>query len=187
MIFNEDNENRTAVKDFLTKYDGFNSIKAQEAYLKTIIKNEGYYVPYLTKDFFAKKIIETSNFNANGEVVYNGVKQYQCYIWALLIMYTNLDVSEIGFDQVFDELNKRKIIDKLVEMLPKDFKEFEIVFGMVATDFDKNHQEVHIDSNKMIQNIEFAVLKGVKDIFDILASEETLNIIKNLEQSVESV
>lgn len=168
-----ENENMTnkdliPISDFITKYKGMTSEKAKDLYLQTIVKNE--YVSYLVKQFWARQIVTGANFDKDGRVYFDGVKQYLSYIYAVLNLYTKLDAPTEGFNFYFDMLNEVGVIEKLESILPKDFKEFQIVYKIVEDDFRINHAVTHINVEDIGTQVEIGVLNGVNKVMELISS-----------------
>ena len=183
---NDDQKDRVTVEEFLEKYDSLTSEKAKELYLESVICPSDYYVSYALKTVLARKILEIANFNQNdGSLRFDGVKQYQLYIWTILSVYTNLFLPENEFDIVFDILSKKKMLDKIVQKMPEDKKEFDIVFNMTRDDFIMNYNKT--DYTKLFQQIRQEVLAVFDDILKqfLVSVNETQNEIKENSISTE--
>lgn len=164
-----DEEKRIPVLDFLTKYNGMTSDKAKEAYIKRVVRPDNYYVPYISKTVYANQILEIANFTKEGKVYFNGAKQYQLYIWTLLTLYTFFDVPNEGFEIIFDVLNQQGFLDILIDQMPNDKAEFDVVYHLSQKDFEKNYMETKVNTEDILNIIN----KGILDSMHIIIDEVT--------------
>lgn len=167
-VENVTNKELIPVKDFVTKYKGMTSEKAKDLYLKSIIKDE--YIPILVKQFWARQIITGANFDKDGRVYFDGAKQYLSYIYAVLNLYTKLDVPTEGFNFYFDMLNEIGVVEKLETILPKDFKKFQSIYKIIEDDFRSNHAVTHINVEDIGTQVEMGVLNGVNKVMELISS-----------------
>lgn len=169
------------VADFIAKYKGMNSDKARDLYLKSIVKDE--YVPYLVKQFWARQIIEGASFNEEGQVHFDGIKQYLSYVYTLLSLYTKLDVQGVGFNAQFDVLDEAGVIKNLESIMPKDFKEFQVMYKIVEDDFRENYAITRINIEDISTQVEIGVLNGVNKVLSLISEAlQDENVVAQLQQ-----
>lgn len=162
----ESKEALVPISEFIAKYKNRASDKSKDLYLKSIVKEE--YVPYLIKQFWARQIIEGANFDKEGNIHFDQIKQYMSYMYTVLSLYTKLDVSSNGFNIQFDTLNENGVIKRLEENLPEDFKEFQSVYKMVEDDFRTNYAVTHINTDEIGKQVEIGLLNGVNKVMDLI-------------------
>jgi len=169
------NGDKISIADFVNKYSKMASDKAKEALIQSVVRNNDYYVPYNEKFVYANQIIENSSFDKNGNIHYNGAKQYQLYIATILALYTKLDVPSDTFNITFDILNQNRLLDIIVEAMPSDKDDFDIMLSMAKDDFDRNYGMRQMDINNITNAVYKGLIKGINDIFDGI-NIDTLNI-----------
>lgn len=162
----ESKEALVPISEFIAKYKNRASDKSKDLYLKSIVKEE--YAPYLIKQFWARQIIEGANFDKEGNIHFDQIKQYMSYMYTVLSLYTKLDVSSNGFNIQFDTLNENGVIKRLEENLPEDFKEFQSVYKMVEDDFRTNYAVTHINTDEIGKQVEIGLLNGVNKVMDLI-------------------
>lgn len=133
-------EKRITVDEFLKTYNKFSSDTAKQTYLKTIIKHNQY-VGYATKIVMANMILEKSCFNKDtGEVCFDSCKKYLMYVWAVLHMYTLIDMNVEHIMDDYDKLESNNWICLLMSMIPeRELKQFDTVLKMRQDDLIANH------------------------------------------------
>lgn len=155
------------VMDFITKYNGLKSDTAKEAYLSSIVL-EDVYTPYVSKMVTVDKLLQTAHI-INDRVIFNTPKEYQLYIFTLIMLYTRLDVDG-NTSEIFDELSKNELIDLLVAEIEKknedDYKTFNIVFKMAKDDFLMNFAKTNLDNEAIVNAVGTGIMQGMMSIMD---------------------
>lgn len=134
------NEERKDILECSKKYSTTSSKQLRIALLTSIMRPSDYYVPYFEKIQKANKIISIANKSNNitdCRYYYNSPRQYFLYTQALLEMYTLLNVTD-NYMEEFDLLNKGGFLNAIIDQMPEDKKEFDVVFGMVKDDAERN-------------------------------------------------
>ena len=165
---NKDNE-KIYVMDFVKKYNDLKSDTAKEAYFSSILK-ENVYVPYINKMVFIDKLLQSAHIVDN-KVIYNTPKEFQMYTLTLILTYTNLDFGkDTNTNEIFDELNKCGLIDKLINAIGEknevDVNEFASLFKMAKDDFMMNFAKTNLDNEAIVNAVCAGIMQGMMSIMD---------------------
>ncbi len=169
-------ESKISVLDFIKKYNSMTSDKAKKTYLQRVVKGDDYYIPYTEKVVYARDILEIANFDKEGKVLFNGAKQYLLYICTVLTLYTMLDISHKDFSVAFDLLNQQNLIDVLLENMPDDKTEFDVIFQLAQGDFEKNYGEIKFNVNDITNMINKSMTDSIQIVLDIINNIVNTNI-----------
>ena len=158
---------RIDIKSFLGSYDKANTSQLKDATLdhKIVVQN---YVPFMVKRAYARQLMEASHFTKDGGAKLDLTKQYLLETMALLDMYTNLEVMECEEkpDWIYDELNRRGLIDGILEKIPQtELKEWKRVLDFVYTGFYDEYFSMKKYLDDRIENLADGLVK-VMDIIE---------------------
>lgn len=179
-------EKKYTVKEFCKKYNDVNTEQIRESLLQSIINP--HYINYEIKITICKNIIESSYYkkdrNGNKKLYIDSPIQYLLYCLQIVEQYTLIKVDFDNVVEDFNLLNKSKILDEIINILPEyELKEFNIVLDMVRNDAIQNEYETHAFISNQIER--FSELFGhiVKSSIDNLST-----VIKNMdEKTVDSL
>ena len=129
-----------SIIDFVKKYNSTTSEQIKKTMLNNISKEQSTYVPYQQKIEAAINIIEEANYVYNGKnkkYFFNSPVQYLNYVKTLLALYTNFQLND-SFYEEYDILNQYDLLKVIIQRMPVDKVEFDIVFNMVRDDAERN-------------------------------------------------
>lgn len=121
-------------KDFIEE---FNNADNESAFLESHIITE--YVPYEKKITICNNVIKNTFYDENNNIKINSPASFMFYSLSLINEYTDIDVDfAIGLE-IFNELNKLDLIDKITGSIPNNEQlEFSAIMDMMESDFQKN-------------------------------------------------
>lgn len=142
------------IKELCDKIDTINIETARSAYLKSAIKIRKY-VPFAQKTYEAQGLVRASNVNSKGEVFLNSPKQYLNNVFALLHLYTDLELTPENWIESYDLLNERGLVTEIIDMIPNgEREEFEVIRSMAYSDFMENEVSFRSWANRKIVSVE---------------------------------
>lgn len=136
--------NKINVKEFVDGYMKCATAKTKESYLKKIQIKE--YVDYEVKMALATKVVNASSYNSDKQnvVKVNAPMRYILFVYTVLSYYTNLDMDSTKMFEQFNLLNKNKLIDEIIKLIPEhEISEFNKIVSMTYEDFLTNYYEPH--------------------------------------------
>lgn len=146
------------VKDLCDKIDAIGTDLGKSTYLKSAIKINGY-IPFARKTLEAVSLVRASNINEKGEVFLNSPKQYLNNVFALLQLYTDLEINPEDWCSQYDLLNEHGLITQLIELIPANERtEFEVIRDMAYSDFIENEASFRSWLTRKLSSAEQAFL-----------------------------
>lgn len=143
-------EERINIDELISKYTSFNSKDAKRNYLAKTVKTVDY-LPFASVCVNANSIVDNTSFDENGNIHIDSCKRYIMYTFAILKLYTNLDVHEDSFTDEFDKLCKAKMLNEIIALIDEDqVKTFETVLKMKTDDAITNNYGIQNYINKNI-------------------------------------
>lgn len=142
---------------------------AVEQFLKKTLEVKEY-VPFKKKEEIVKTIIEYNLEENNGIKKIDSINQYLSFISAMLVSHTNLEISEVPADD-YDLLAEHDLIEQIVALFAKDYKEFETLLKMaVADELEDNNLSVVVSKffNGILDKVDdvVALVANVAEGFD---------------------
>ena len=141
---------------------------AVEQFLKKTLDVKEY-VPFKKKEEIVKTIIEYNLEENNGIKKIDSINQYLSFISAMLVSHTNLEIEDPADD--YDLLAEYGLVEQIVSLFAKDYKEFETLLKMaVADELEDNNLSVVV--NKFLNSVSdkfddiVALVANVADGFD---------------------
>ncbi len=118
------------------------NIKAE--YLKDNLKIVTTYIPFNAKKACSESILQSSCVTTPSEnqmdIKIDSCTKYISYIFTLIMVYTNLNISDIDISDGYDKLLTTGLSGIIMNKIPpKDKEEFDMVLQMVTEDFIANH------------------------------------------------
>ena len=184
----ENIERKIDVKEFVKKYNTFNSKDAKRKYLESMII-EDKYVDYLVKVKYARDILAISCIDKDtGEIKMDSCKKYILYICTLINLYTKFEITSNKAVESYDLLDMNKLVDPILELMPEhEYKTFNTIFKMCQDDLMTNNYEIHGFINRKIKNAYPYISKQVSpllnnltEILNNLDDDKVINILKHI-------
>ena len=168
-------ESKISVLDFIKKYNSMTSDKAKKTYLQRVVKGDDYYIPYTAKVVYARNILEIANFDKEGNVLYNTSKQFILYVYTLLQMYTLLSIDHMDWVVVFDILNSNNVLDEIINALPKDRNDFEMIYKMVQEDFEKNYRVYQLNTKEIVDAVQSSIMSTIHSVLTQIQNDTKIS------------
>jgi hypothetical protein len=130
-----------------------------DAAIEKIVKHDAY-IPYEEKIEISRKIVNETSYtdvlDINGKPTgiskfhVDSTKRWFMYSLAVIRNYTDIEISDNPLKD-YNELQKRGLIDKIIDKLPdNEYEQFSTVFKMVCDDkFSNEHSMESIFENKL--------------------------------------
>ena len=173
------------IKNFVNRYNKFNTITAKESYLKTAVKFVDY-INFEVVEVLCDQILANSCIDKNGTVKVNTCKKYLMYIYTIFDQYTNITVHSDKWMEEFNLLSKAGLIEAICQLMPENLiTTLDSVLKMKSDDMITNYYEPHaFISNQvlkyapMIHGVIDRFLGGVEKISKEVDWNELVNTLK---------
>ena len=131
------------VKNFVDKYNKFNTSAAKESYLKTAVKFVDY-LDFETVEYLCDSILMNSCMDKEGNVKVNTCRKYVLYIFTIFNNYTNIKVDAKDWMAQFNMLSKAGLIEAVCQLMPENLiTTLDSVLKMKSDDMMTNYYEPH--------------------------------------------
>ena len=152
------------VKNFCKKYNDLETIESKEIFIKSVM-NE-HYIPYEEKVAVCENIVNNTYYkNVDRNCVsvkklhINSPAQHMLFGLQLVKQYTNIDVDLKKSLEEFNLLNKSGVMNIVLTLIPEtEFKEFEMLLGMICNDVMCNEYETRAFISNQVER--FGELTG---------------------------
>ena len=173
--------------DLVNGYENCEMQTAKDRFLKDHIKVEQY-IPYISKVYIAKKIVNDSTYNKDGNIHIDSTVRYLSTCSALIQLYTNIERdtttiidtdgeqkekdTEWAFE--YDALKRSGILEKLIandadSIIPySEIIEFNTILNMVYDDTLKNEYEIHAFIDKRVNILKDTIKTASEPLIDAL-------------------
>lgn len=187
---------KITIKEFVGGYTKCASAQLQERFLKEKLVITPY-VPFLTKDALAGKLVDISTYKyedytkedgtagrrKTDVVKVNSVIQYLLFCRLIIENYTNLTVETEGFFEEYDLLKSSGLLDRLMvstetraSLIPMDeIAEVRAIIDMRVKDAFTNYSEIHNFISSQVER------------FGTLANITLKPILDNIEDTLENM
>ena len=146
--------------------DKAHKIEQRNDFIIQEVKPKSYCVPFSIKEACANNIVLLANYDKENDTVhYNSAKEYLLYIWTLLSLYTELDIPQKDFKEKYDLLYADNLLKDIIDFLPEDKKEFDRIYAMAKTDFEKNFSHVNLNYKKILEAIKMGCVEVLEQLF----------------------
>lgn len=171
-------ENGITIDKLIDGYLKRTSVKMREEYLKAVIKVKPY-VGYGTKMFLADTIIKTSCLN-DGQIYIDSCKKYLLYIYTLIDVYTNIELSTKDLMIQYDRLDSIGLIEPILALIPeKERVTFKTILDMRQDDLMTNRYGTHAFIKEQVDrltNVSYEFSKAFAPLVEKLSEKiETLD------------
>ena len=140
---NKKNTIEIEVKDFVDKYNKFNTSSAKESYLKTAVKFVDY-INFEVVEVLCDQILASSCIDKNGDVKVNTCKKYLMYIYVIFNHYTNIAVHSDKWLEEFNLLSKAGLVEAVCQLMPENLiTTLDSILKMKTDDMMTNYYEPH--------------------------------------------
>lgn len=168
------------VNELCKNYKAAATEAAKNDYLKKSIKTRKY-IPYAEKVTHAKALVAASNMTDAGDVVLDSPRQYLSNVYAILNMYTDLELNEDAWVEEYDQLNELGLVKKIIDQLPEaDLGEFEVLRNMVYDDFIENQTSTRSWISKLVQKFSEKLNSGMEKLAETLNGIDLEEIKKKI-------
>lgn len=138
------------VKEFVTKW------KEGQVSAKDYIAN--IYVPYEEKIALCQQVVDSSYYqkdeSGNKTFHVNSPIKYMMFCLVLVDKYTYISIDYKHNLEEFNLLNQTDLVNKLIQEIPKEYKEFKMVLDMIESDLYKNKYEIHSYIDEQVTRVE---------------------------------
>lgn len=128
---------------FIDEYVNFKSEQARDALVaKHVVAT---YIPYETKIAEAKNIVESSCYmDVNGKKKFwlNTPMRYILFIKAAIMLYTDLEFSDMNILLQLNLLEQYQIVEPITEKIGPDYLKFETILNMTLNDAMANERSL---------------------------------------------
>lgn len=172
------------IEEMVKEYTSTTNRVAREKFMEKIQVEP--YIGYAAKILYAKKIVESTAWNAERQKIeIDSPMRYILYVYTLITVYTNIETNRESILADYDALTSAGLKDQIISKIPEAEKaEFDYVLKMVADDYYANHFETHayIDSlvdrfRNIVQNFFSPISEDLVKGLNNLNSEQVANAI----------
>lgn len=136
------------------------------------------YVPFKKKEEIVKTVIAYNLEEDNSIKHIDSINQYLSFVCAMLVSHTNLEIGEVPADD-YDLLAEHGLIDQIVALFAKDYKECDVLLKMaIADELEDNNLSIVVGKflNGVLDKADdiIALVANVAEGFDLskLVGEE---------------
>lgn len=168
-------------KKFMEQYK---VLKNKEDFVKRHVTKT--YVPYIDKLSNAIDIARnTTHVDVGGKQLYkkNTPGQYFFTIMRIVVLYTDIDLTNEEYVAVYDEFNKEDIISVIFDNIPeKEITEFKTLVEMCVNDIYENERDISSLLENKLEAINMVIGQIQEAFTDVIKQVDVQELIKNLPQ-----
>ena len=155
-----------SVVDFIKKYNSITSAKIKESYINETVKSVDY-VNFEELEYIAGKIVEKSYVVDDGVLKIDSCKKYLLYIFAIIDMFTNIEVHAESWIGEYNALDQYGLIEKIKSVVPKKvITNFDIILKWKTDDIAFNYSNLPNYLNSLINKLMPIIQDGILNTLD---------------------
>lgn len=158
---------KISIKELVEHFEALTTDEERNAYLEeNVLVNT--YVPFVTKDAYARIIADESCFEhvnqtdedgkenriKTGRIVRNSAVKWHLFWRSVIDLYTNLQREDDNFIEEYDMLDRTGILAAITDAIPKgEFNEFNRICDYACDDLLYNNNSPHAFVSSQVERI----------------------------------